>query len=56
VQNVNPNLVFWQLIVSEIVEHDFCWDAISAGTRFLADTRSLLERATWLAWGKLCDT
>jgi hypothetical protein len=45
-----PKLGFWQLIVPEIVFHDFCWDAISAGTRFLAGTRSLLAR------GKLCGT
>jgi hypothetical protein len=38
-----PKLWFWQLIVPEIMFHDFCWDAISAGTR------SLLERAFWLA-------
>jgi hypothetical protein len=44
-----PKLGLWQLIVPEIVEHDFCWDAISAGTRFWAGTRSMLERATWLA-------
>jgi hypothetical protein len=30
-----PKLWLWQLIVPEIVEHDFCWDAISAGTLFL---------------------
>jgi hypothetical protein len=37
-----PKLGLWQLIVPEIVEHDFCWDAISAGTLFL------LGRVFWL--------